>query len=309
MKLGALSISDYAAERLGAHGPTGSVHSVFRTSLNVEFDGMLFHIGSTDAPLSCLGVSVDVGDVSRLVGIARQGDRAIFREGVLRLYCRGAVEEIDFAHARIRDLSVPSVSPYGLENLDIRLYPEISGMNLPARIGLPWDERASRSLAGLARLSSACYAAWDAERTGVSIPHERIEGALRDARGAIAHLLGRGLGLTPSGDDVLCGFGCGLCYQWRADSAGFDAWHEFSAEVLKALPGRTTAVSEAYLVAMCEGYANEDYIGLLDAMGSNDRRQLGRALAKVLEMGHTSGADSLLGFAASFCCLPEHAVL
>lgn len=309
MKVGALSISDYAAERLGAHGSTGSVHSVFRTSLNVELDGMLFHIGSTDAPLSCLGASVDVEDVFQLVGTARQGDRAIFHDGVLRLYCRGAVEEIDLAHARIRDLSVSSVSPYALEHPDVWLYSEISGMNLPARIGLPWDEHACRSLAGLARLSAACYAAWDAERAGAGIPHERIEGALRDARGAIAHLLGRGLGLTPSGDDVLCGFGCGLCYQWRADPAGFDAWREFSDAVLKALPGRTTAVSEAYLVAMCEGYANEDYIDLLDAMGSHGCRSLGRALGRVLEMGHTSGADSLLGFAASFCCLPQHAVL
>ena len=54
---------------------------------------------------------------------------------------------------------------------------------------------------------------------------------------------------------------------------------------------------------MGEGYANEDYLDLLAVVRAMDEQALPDALARVLELGHTSGADSLLGFGAAFCCL------
>ena len=58
MKSDALYISDYAAVNLDSFKATGAVHSVFRTSLNVMLDEFLLHIGSVEAPLSCLGITV-----------------------------------------------------------------------------------------------------------------------------------------------------------------------------------------------------------------------------------------------------------
>ncbi|MBE6468526.1 MAG: DUF2877 domain-containing protein [Coriobacteriaceae bacterium] len=300
MKLGALSISDYAAERLGAHGSTGSVHSVFRTSLNVEFDGLLLHIGSARAPLSCLGLTVDPEGASALVNLVDPGDRALVRNGILRLYGRGDVVEIDLISAPVRGTAVPMATVSPDEEMDILVCRELSELSLPARTGLPWDERASRSLAGLARLSAVCRSSWEAARTDAPAPRARIDAAYRGAGGAIRHLLGRGLGLTPSGDDVLCGFGCGFCYLWRRAPLGCDGWKVYADMVLEALPGKTTAVSEGYLRAMCEGFANEDYVDLLRSLDGGEVEKVPGHLERILEMGHTSGADSLLGFGAAF---------
>lgn len=301
MKLDALYISDYAAVNLDAFKATGAVHSVFRTSLNVMLDGFLLHIGSAEAPLSCLGITVAEQGASALVNLVEPGDRAMARNGVLRLYGRGDVVEIDLISAPIRCLSVPmaTVAPEG--ETDILVCRELSELSLPARIGLPWDERAARSLAGLARLSAVSRAAWDAERSSASAPAERIEAAYRDMCSAVEYLMGRGLGLTPSGDDVLMGFGTGLRYLYGSRAEG-PACHFFE-EVARVLPGKTTAVSEAYLRAMCDGHANEDYIDLIGALESRDRAELDSSINRVLSVGHTSGADGMLGFAAAFCCL------
>lgn len=300
MKLDALSISDYVAARKDLYKATGVVHSVFRTSLNVELNGFLLHIGSSTAPLSCLGITVDAERASALVNLVEPGNRAIARNGVLRLYGRGDVVEIDLISAPIRVLSVPMTTASPNMEMDVLVCRELLELSLPARIGLPWDERASQSLAGLARLSAVCRAAWEAEYLGKPAPLARVDAATRSAGGAIAHLLGRGLGLTPSGDDILCGFGCGLHYLWRCGSLQCEVWKEYTRLVLEQLPGKTTAVSEQYLRAMCAGYANEDFIELISALNKGAEVDLSKYFARILEVGHTSGADSLLGFGAAF---------
>ena len=119
--------------------------------------------------------------------------------------------------------------------------------------------------------------------------------------GAVEYLVGRGLGLTPSGDDVLMGFGMALRFLYCGDVSSMA--QAFFETVSSVVPGKTTAVSEAYYRAMGEGYANEDYLDLLAVVRAMDEQALPDALARVLELGHTSGADSLLGFGAAFCCL------
>ena len=303
MYLDALCISDYVAMNQGMFEATGAVHSVFRASLNVVLDGFLLHIGSTEAALSCLGIAVSVQGVSTLVDLVEPGDRAAVRSGRLRLYGRSDIVEIDLVSAPIRGLSVPVATVPLEEEVDIPLCRELSELGLSARIGLPWDENAARSLAGLARLSAVCRAARDAERLGEPAPRVRIDAALRGTASSIAYLLGRGLGLTPSGDDVLCGFGCGLCYLWRRGALGCDGWGAYTSMLLDMLPGKTTAVSEAYLRAMCAGLANEDYIEMLASIDARGTFEIQDHFEKILAIGHTSGADSLLGFGAAFGCV------
>lgn len=298
MKLDALSISDYVVRERDSDVATGSVHSVFRTSLNIGFNGFLLHIGSADSPLSCLGLTVEPEGASHLSRLMGPGDLATFRNGALRLYGRADVVEIDLSAAEVRDTAVPTPCPELLEGLDILVSRCVSDCDLPARIGLPWDARASRSLVDLARFSAVSRAMWEG---GTLASPKRAEAARRGMCSAVGYLLGRGLGLTPSGDDVLMGFGTGLrCV--HGDRAACQT-ERFFEEVTRLVPGKTTAVSEAYLQAMCDGHANGDYISLVGALESRDRSAIASATSRVLSVGHTSGADSLLGFAAAFCCL------
>lgn len=298
MKLDALSISDYVVSERDSHVATGSVHSVFRTSLNVGFNGFLLHIGSADSSLSCLGLTVEPEGASHLSRLMSPGDLVSFRNGALRLYGRADVVEIDLSTVEVLGTAVPTSCPERLEGMDILVSRCMSDFDLPARIGLPWDARASRSLADLARFSAVSRAMWEG---GTSVSPERAEAARRGMRSAVGYLLGRGLGLTPSGDDVLMGFGTGLRYIHGGRAAL--QTERFFEEVVRSAPGKTTAVSEAYLRAMCDGHANGDYISLLGALESRHHEALASEAGRVLSVGHTSGADSLLGFSAAFCCL------
>ena len=107
--MGITSVSDYAWGHLSQHA-TGTVHSVFSSSLNVELDGLLLHLGSSDAPLSCLGANVDAEEMPALVGSAVQGDRAVFRDGVLRIYSRARVSELELSAAPVRCMRVPELA-------------------------------------------------------------------------------------------------------------------------------------------------------------------------------------------------------
>ena len=85
--MGITSVSDYALGHLSQRA-TGTVHSVFSSSLNVELDGLLLHLGSSDAPLSCLGANVDAEEMPALVGSG--GPRRLSRWGSAHLQpCAG----------------------------------------------------------------------------------------------------------------------------------------------------------------------------------------------------------------------------
>ena len=124
--------------------------------------------------------------------------------------------------------------------------------------------------------------------------------------GASAHLLaervgtlvGCGPGLTPSGDDVLCGVLLGL----RLHPHGSGA---LVAELWRAVQPRltaTTSLSAALLREAADGYAVDPVIRLLERLaveGTPDptARSVAEAVGAVLAIGHTSGADLLGGLA------------
>jgi len=103
-------------------------------------------------------------------------------------------------------------------------------------------------------------------------------------------LLGRGPGLTPSGDDVLAGYLVGAAaYGLPAD--------ELRAFVHSQAHRRTTTLSAALLRHAALGEAIPQVAGLLDALSG--RRRLDRALAALLAVGHTSGAALASGVLAA----------
>lgn len=105
---------------------------------------------------------------------------------------------------------------------------------------------------------------------------------------AVMGLLGLGPGLTPSGDDTLCG----LLYGLLRSSYGERAIMKTLAQVIcREADGRTHPVSAAYLKAIAEGA----FFGRLEeAWGSiTGRRE--SDFDGILEVGSSSGGDLLLG--------------
>jgi hypothetical protein len=105
-----------------------------------------------------------------------------------------------------------------------------------------------------------------------------------------ASLLGRGPGLTPSGDDVLAGY----LLARRAFGAPADA---LSAEILHAAPVRTTALSRTLLRLAAEGWCIPQVADLISSLGRP--RPAPAEVRRLLAVGSSSGAALAGGIAAA----------
>ena len=116
-----------------------------------------------------------------------------------------------------------------------------------------------------------------------------LERLLRDVRPPVdpdlepRDLLGRGPGLTPAGDDVLAG--------WLLAVHHDAALRALPAAAVPAARGATTALSAALLHEAAAGRGVPAAVALADALaGHGDVGDVERALARLLRVGHTSGA-------------------
>jgi hypothetical protein len=104
------------------------------------------------------------------------------------------------------------------------------------------------------------------------------------------NLLGLGPGLTPSGDDVLCGALIALHaigHRHAADALGQAA--------LRKAATATTALSRAFLAAAAGGQGAEALHALLAAVLCVRAERLDALVGDVVRIGHTSGWDALAG--------------
>lgn len=103
---------------------------------------------------------------------------------------------------------------------------------------------------------------------------------------AVPELVGRGSGLTPSGDDVLCG--------WLAAHHAAGVGVPEMAQAVAASLSRTTTLSATLLDCALHGEALPEFARLVRAIGDPavDPAPATEALASV---GHTSGRALLLG--------------
>ncbi len=132
--------------------------------------------------------------------------------------------------------------------------------------------------------------------------------ALADPAAARA-LLGLGPGLTPSGDDVLCGML--LVLGATSGPATVRALHRALADAVARDLGRTTALSATLLRSALDGYAVPPVLGLLTSAQLTPARStppdLAGAVRAVTEVGHSSGSDLLLGVRAALELVLAHA--
>lgn len=106
---------------------------------------------------------------------------------------------------------------------------------------------------------------------------------------AVGGLVGLGPGLTPSGDDLLCGAMLALHAIARRDLAA-----HISSAVAASGPAATTPLGRAFLAAAAAGHAGETLHDAIAALvsGAGDWPGL---VSRAGAIGHTSGWDALAG--------------
>jgi hypothetical protein len=115
-----------------------------------------------------------------------------------------------------------------------------------------------------------------------SLPARTLGAELAPA--TVEALVGRGDGLTPYGDDVLCG--------WLAVHRAAGIETPEVDETVRALLPRTTLLSATLLDCAMHGEVIPEFAAYLSALGTADEAFLADQLA---EVGHTSGRGLLQG--------------
>ena len=272
MELTAVQISPYALE--GLRAPLmGHVHSVFNTSFNIELEDALVHVGRDADAFSCTSVTIPAGDMSLVLDGLKPGQVVTVRNGYLRLYRPCGTVSIDLQGAEPVNCSVPALFDVESARWAVSWLGE---RRLRERSGLPLGAETVRVLTGLREASSS-----------------------RRIADHVHYLCGRGLGLTPSGDDVLLGYACARsAFGQAAGLAGLLA---------KESPRRTTPVACSYVEAFSRGSINPVYRDLLLAARDRDVSAFNDAATSIEQIGSTSGVDALLGLSIGFSYVATHA--
>ena len=119
--------------------------------------------------------------------------------------------------------------------------------------------------------------------------HAGWQGDLAQLQRAAEGLAGLGQGLTPAGDDFLCGL---MLWAWLAHPAP----RELCRVITEVAAPRTTTLAAALLRAASRGECSAAWHRLLRALAADAANELDKAMHNVLACGETSGADTLAGF-------------
>jgi len=281
------------AATLGSGVPRGEfpvrVHSVFHAALNLSSpNGELLTLLSAEA--DDLPRAVRLASVEDFASLGlTAGDGGVF-----------AVDEIVLRRSTGRErLRVDCVAA---RRLAAPLAPPLRGDGARWRVGVAQLETLQARAATDLRIASLLTGAPPFGAMGERLTQAALDlgrgvraGRIDAMRGAAARLVGLGQGLTPAGDDFLCGFLAAGCCRRAAGLARSRLLASF-AEFVRGLLGQTTDISASFLRDALAGRISRPLAALAAACSGAPKSDLDGALLRLAAIGHSSGLDAATGF-------------
>lgn len=112
---------------------------------------------------------------------------------------------------------------------------------------------------------------------------------------AASAIIGFGIGLTPTMDDILNGMMLIIRYAAMSTHGNLEELNLMYNEILKFAEGRTTRVSHEMLIHAASGRTNEAIKKLLEAIFYGSEAAVTTSLIHTIEYGETSGTDTSIG--------------
>ena len=295
-------------ERALHRGGEGRVHSVYRKTINLVVKDHLYGLQAKGSPLSPLSFLLNLSGEEMQALPVKAGDRCRFSLEGIALYPEG--EEQGQVSSAFSSLVSPMSSSMPLSTATI-FFSLAEGVT-PVESSLLKNEkrlspgegesllRQARELLFESGLPGFCTVLGLGEEEDFILLAakkilEKAEGFFmegKEAEGceALLSLVGLGGGLTPSGDDLLCGFLAGLFYLGERGEKTL-------LQMQKLLPSyldRTNDISRAFLELALRGEFSLPVHHFFMGQGN---------LSEFLAIGHSSGVDTLLGI---FLSLRSH---
>ena len=282
------SIMNLSAISIGYFVPRarfdGRVRGLFHRACNVRLDdGRLITLLASDLSDVPQGVRLNTPPGFAFDALPLEPGQAVAcRAGVIRF--SGSAVSIDLRTAQVWRADLSAV------------WVDMAVPRVRSAWHVAWTELHHRSADGLSLIRQQKFL--PADTAGQAVDALLNASRWLDATGACAAaeaLIGLGLGLTPSGDDFLVGYLAGLQCGTGKERPREKFTSVFSAGVVR-FARRTTEVSRAYLEHAAQGRVSRVLFDLARAIGqSESQAHTQRAARAALQVGSTSGADSVLG--------------
>lgn len=276
--------------------PEGRVHSVFARACNLSWGDRL--IGVVLPEQGAVPGGIVVAAAASCWDL-RPGETVVWDRG--RRALLGARTGIDLSGAALWENRPP--------------LPAIAGeAALRERVDLAAGVIAAEGRGELVRLLTGRFPAPDAGHGGLPwsqyarVPIAEVLGHLAAGDGErAAHplrlLIGLGEGLTPSGDDFVIGLLAALHYGRQGlDPSRAEAGRRLAAHAARLAAG-TTPVSANYIRLAAAGRFSERLESAALAILSPEQAGAAEAARRLIQTGHSSGTDSLIGLVFGIAAL------
>lgn len=255
---------------------SGTVHSVYRKTINLSFSGQLIALQALNSPLSPISMITGLTASSMEALQIASGDLVTVQHSVITIHSHSRVCSFDLTDASLCQTHfTPMLSAKDVRTLSLRIREVLSSVNTGG-FDIIFNDRLDPA-SPLPLLAAK-------ER----IHNGRQAFLAKDfctAAKELARLIGLGTGLTPSGDDFLCGLLAGL------QIAGLRK-HPFTASIQACIQEHladTIDISAAFLAcALVDEFSAA--VNILSEMPSQSKIR-----THFLEIGHSSGIDTLCG--------------
>ncbi|MCR8644771.1 DUF2877 domain-containing protein [Paenibacillus sp. N1-5-1-14] len=271
--------------------PVGYIHSIFENGINIAFGKKLIFVGTTKNGMLPYGIHMRQEQVRRLRFYVKQNQTVIAQSADL----------IHFDHPDYPmtiDLSMASRFQYTIDSSQYLNYHDLINDDAMDHLHFIKKERT-----GLGATWEEFFRDTDEIRLELSIEttirnkNELMQILLSEANidkqkldRLLRYFLGRGQGLTPSGDDYIVGL--------LAVHTLTQAFHPAFVSTLRQLietEELTTDVSKSYLLHALEGRFSDKITHVIHALTLKDTLLFQAKLIRLLQTGHSSGIDTALG--------------
>lgn len=260
----------------------GTVHSVFRSAVNIRAEGEAYLVSLVADPLrlhpraACARADFRFAEV---------GAACLFDGRVLAFPVRSGANEPSYPVRASRDAAAEKVP---------RLLPDSPAASRSLEAGLA----AAETEIGFLRAASGAEGSLDAGAQEAALALDAGFAARNGEAAAAAadRLIGRGPGLTPAGDDFLCGYLAArrAAADFGPDGRFLDAW---CALLRSGLRGKTGEISAAFLSAAAEGLFARCLVAFARSFEAPaGARAMRTAAMDLASLGHSSGLDAAEGF-------------
>ncbi|MCR8993866.1 DUF2877 domain-containing protein [Brevibacillus laterosporus] len=265
-------------------GTPGYIHSVFQNGFNIGMEDGLIFIGGTKNGLLPFGIHVEDSLVPKLVSLIKQGEIVRYDSGMSALLFSTFYIKLNPKHA------------YHLYVEPMTEHPESLLRHLKAFVvELVEDNRPTGADISVEHFIH-CFMK---ESFGFCSESERKVLQLMDAASTesfsqidevLRYWIGRGKGLTPSGDDMLVGL-------LAVDAVTEVLTDSFRLHVTSLVENEalTTDISREYLKYALKRDFSSVVTDVLHSLLQKDTDSLNERIRDLLRVGHSSGLDTAFG--------------